>query len=116
VALLQLRSQWKNREPIIDLVSIKLTFYGAWHRRSENIPDLSNLYEMPQDLLQEAGVLLNDRQIESHDGSRRVCLCDLACPEKEVYKVGPKKGLCHDSCGKMKQCQYARTEIEIYPA
>jgi Holliday junction resolvase RusA-like endonuclease len=107
VALLQLRSQWKNKSPITVPVGIKLTFYGAWHRVSENIPDISNLYEAPQDLLQKAGVLLNDRQIEHHDGSRRVCLCDLDCPRKKLKQ---------NTCGHMKQCEYARVEIELFPA
>jgi len=115
-ALLQLRSQWRNQPPITVPVGLKLTFFGAWHRVSDNIPDLSNLYEAPQDLLQKAGVLANDRQVEHHDGSRRVCLCDLACPEKPVFKVGPKKGQQQDSCGHMRNCRFARVEIEVYPA
>lgn len=39
---------------------------------SLNLPDLSNLYELPQDCLQKAGIILNDTQIESHDLSRRL--------------------------------------------
>lgn len=35
-------------------------------------PDLSNLYELPQDCLQSAGVILNDCLIFSHDGSRKI--------------------------------------------
>ena len=116
MALLQLKSQWKNQPPITVPVGIKMTFYGAWHRASETIPDLSNLYEAPQDLLQKAGILLNDRQIEHHDGSRRVCLCDLPCDCKPLYKVGAKKGQQQDSCGHMKDCKHARVEIELYPA
>lgn len=40
-------------------------------RRNSKIPDLSNLYELPQDCLEKAGVILNDSLIEAHDGSRR---------------------------------------------
>ncbi len=39
---------------------------------SLKLPDLSNLYELPQDSLQKAGIILNDTQIESHDLSRRL--------------------------------------------
>jgi Holliday junction resolvase RusA-like endonuclease len=115
-AMFQLKSQWKNQPPITVPVGIKMIFFGHWHRASETIPDLSNLYEAPQDLLQKAGVLLNDRQIEHHDGSRRVCLCDLDCPDKEVIKTGAKKGQKKDSCGAMKECRFSRVEIELYPA
>ncbi len=39
---------------------------------SKNLPDLSNLYELPQDCLQSVGILTDDHYIESHDGSRRL--------------------------------------------
>ncbi|MBL0233219.1 MAG: RusA family crossover junction endodeoxyribonuclease [Chitinophagaceae bacterium] len=39
---------------------------------NKKIPDLSNLYELPQDCLQKAGVIENDTLIHSHDGSRRL--------------------------------------------
>ena len=38
--------------------------------RSKNLPDQSNLYELPQDALQKSGILENDRLVASHDGSR----------------------------------------------
>ena len=41
-------------------------------KRNKTIPDLSNLYELPQDCLERAGVIVNDRIIESHDLSRRL--------------------------------------------
>lgn len=40
-------------------------------RPKKTIPDLSNLYEFPQDCLEEAHVIENDNQIWSHDLSRR---------------------------------------------
>lgn len=38
----------------------------------KTMPDLSNLYELPQDCMQAAGLLKNDGLIRSHDGSRIV--------------------------------------------
>ena len=38
--------------------------------RSLNLPDLSNLYELPQDALTRSGIIEDDRLILSHDGSR----------------------------------------------
>jgi Holliday junction resolvase RusA-like endonuclease len=39
--------------------------------RSKKLPDLSNLYELPQDCMQSVGIIENDTLIVSHDGSRR---------------------------------------------
>ena len=39
---------------------------------SQRLPDLSNLYELPQDCLTEAGVIHDDHLICSHDLSRRL--------------------------------------------
>lgn len=39
---------------------------------SKVTPDLSNLYELPQDCLQAAGIIANDNLIWSHDLSRKV--------------------------------------------
>ena len=44
----------------------------------KNLADISNLYESPQDALQKAGILENDRLIEGHDGSRRIPIKDNA--------------------------------------
>lgn len=53
--------------PIRTPVNVCFTFYrGTRHR-----VDLSNLYGLPEDALQKAGVLENDSLIESHDGSRK---------------------------------------------
>lgn len=38
---------------------------------SSKVADLSNLYELPQDVLQKAEIIQDDRQIVMHDGSRR---------------------------------------------
>lgn len=39
-------------------------------RRSKTLGDLSNLYQLPEDILQVVGVYENDSQIQGHDGSR----------------------------------------------
>ena len=46
-------------------------YYTKKGERRKTIPDLSNLYELPQDALQKSGIINNDTQICSHDGSRR---------------------------------------------
>lgn len=40
--------------------------------RSKKLNDLSNLVELPADCLQKTGIILNDQQICSLDGSRRL--------------------------------------------
>jgi Holliday junction resolvase RusA-like endonuclease len=67
-------------------------------RRSERVNDLSNLYELPQDCLQSAGVIENDSDIVSHDWSRRLPGKENAI-EIEIYKFNefdrlPTQGLC----------------------
>lgn len=47
-------------------------FFTKQEKRSNRVADLSNLYEMPQDALQKVGIIENDSQICSHDGSRRM--------------------------------------------
>jgi len=111
-AVAALCEQWGTRPPITGPVNVAIESYGAWKRSGGQIPDASNLYQLPEDLLQAAGILLDDRQIESHDGSRRVCMCDT-CDQRPVYKSGPKKGEHKPDCGAVKQCQCERVEITI---
>lgn len=80
-------------KPILCDINAKFTFhfpetvyFTKRGPRSQNLPDLSNLYELPQDCLQynfckfkkghpmfeELKIIGNDSQICSHDGSRRV--------------------------------------------
>lgn len=59
-------------------VNIKFTFYLPTNR----LPDLSNLYQLPEDSLQTAGILKNDNLIGGHDGSRR--LVDAKNPRTEI--------------------------------
>ena len=50
----------------------KEEYYTKKGVRKKTLPDLSNLYELPQDCLETAKVLSNDSYIVSHDGSRRL--------------------------------------------
>lgn len=64
-------------DPIDQYVRAEFKFYfkdyytkkGAM---SMNLPDLSNLYELPQDCLTMAGIIDDDHLICAHDGSRRM--------------------------------------------
>lgn len=47
-------------------------FFTQRGQINRKLPDLSNLYELPQDALQKAGILKNDSQIMSHDLSRKL--------------------------------------------
>jgi Holliday junction resolvase RusA-like endonuclease len=112
LAAVAIRTQWKSDVKLMCRVNCKFTFYLQCKSTSENTPDLSNLYELPQDALERAGVLANDRKIEGHDGSRRVYLCD-DCSERGRYSKGDRKGELKDNCGKSKTCNKAKTEIII---
>jgi len=105
-------AQLGGDKPILGDVQATMLFYGAWKKGSGNVPDLSNLYQMPEDLMQAAGVYLDDNQIESHDGSRRVYMCD-ACDDRPYFKAGPKKGKQKPDCGHVKKCPHERIVIEI---
>ena len=57
-------------DPTIDYpVTVSMRFYFKDHAHE---PDLSNLYQGVEDLLQKEGVITNDKLIYSHDGSRKV--------------------------------------------
>ena len=72
-----------------DLWVIFRFYFKNYHtkdgKRSEKINDLSNLYELPQDCLQAAGVIENDADIVSHDRSRRLPGKENAI-EIEIYQ------------------------------
>jgi len=110
-ALLQLKEQF-HHSPITIPISAQMIFYGVWKSGAGNIPDMSNLYQMPEDLLEEAGIILNDNLIEHHDGSRRIRLCD-DCHERPKFKAGPKKGQFKEDCGHVKKCPFERVEIVL---
>jgi len=115
-AIAEIVRQWDTRPTIKGPVGLRITSYLAAQHDSGNLPDESNLLQMPEDLLQAAGVIEDDRLVEHHDGSRRICLCDGPCPLKPVYKAGPKKGQPKPNCGAVKKCPFERLEIEIVPA
>lgn len=77
--------QWKNTDPdrvatpINYPINVMMLFYfnkAHYYTKKGNInkklPDLSNLYQLPEDCLQKAGVIENDHYICGHDGSRRL--------------------------------------------
>ena len=49
----------------------KSVYFTKKGKRSHKLPDLSNLYQLPEDVMQRTRIIANDTQIESHDGSRR---------------------------------------------
>lgn len=64
------------KAPITGDIHIKFTFYFKDFftdkmQRRKTILDLSNCYLLPEDALQKAGIIENDANICSHDGSRR---------------------------------------------
>jgi len=115
-AIADIVKQWGRRPAIAEPVGLRIIAYLAAGHDSGNLPDTSNLYEAPQDLLQAAGVIEDDRLVEHHDGSRRICMCDGPCPRKPLYKAGPKKGQPKPNCGAVKKCPFERLEIVIVEA
>jgi len=74
----QFEKEWEGKPPIdfpVNAMMVfyfnELDFYTKKGTVSKKIPDLSNLYQLPEDCLQKAGVLDNDHYICGHDGSRR---------------------------------------------
>ena len=107
------RAAHAGKEPIKEKVQLKCTFWLAVQEDSGNLPDQSNLYQAPEDSLQRAGVIEDDRQVESHDGSRRIRMCPI-CQDRPKYKAGPKKGQYKPNCGKVKMCPYEGVRVEIF--
>ena len=70
--------------PIVHPVGIEALFYLAPTKEGRmrlDCPDLSNLMEAVADMLQEAGILQDDRLIADWDGSRRL----LGEPRVEIF-------------------------------
>ncbi len=55
--------------PITVPVNMRAIFYFENHAHE---PDLSNLYQGIEDVLEKCGVILNDKLIYGHDGSRKM--------------------------------------------
>jgi Holliday junction resolvase RusA-like endonuclease len=73
--LIYMRNKHRIFEPISEDIQVKFIFYcknyyTKKNERSKNLPDLENLISLPQDCLQKAEIILNDRLIQSLDGSR----------------------------------------------
>jgi Holliday junction resolvase RusA-like endonuclease len=60
-ALVYLRQAFVGRETIEEPLEIKLVFY---FRNRQQEADVSNLVEAPQDALEKAGIIKNDRLIQ----------------------------------------------------
>lgn len=74
---LRARNEARVKHPITSDVSVAFRFYfddfySKKGYRRKNLPDLSNLCQLPEDILQRAEIIQNDSQIISLDGSRRL--------------------------------------------
>lgn len=98
--------------PCEGLVRVQMVFFGPW--TESDGPDLSNLYQAVEDVLQipSVGVLRDDFQVASHDGSRRVSLCPH-CPRRKPITRGARKGQYQESCGKKASCPYMGIRILV---
>lgn len=67
--LLQSKAKSFCPMPIQTPVNLQCRFHFPNHQGE---PDLSNLYQGIEDLLQEIGVIENDKFIYSHDGSKKI--------------------------------------------
>lgn len=81
-ATLELRAQWSAifREPIREDVEVNAAI--RTYRATLHKADASNLYQAPEDALQHAGVVVDDYQVRTHNGSDR--LHDAVSPRVEI--------------------------------
>ncbi len=70
-------------DTITDYIKCEMVFYfpeSVYYtkkgERSKKLPDLSNLYQLPEDCLQKAGIIENDHLIETHGDSARLPIKD----------------------------------------
>lgn len=70
----------KNIPTLVEPLWITFLFF----MKQKSTADLSNLYELPQDCLEKAKIISNDRIIESHDGSRKD-LIDANNPRTVIF-------------------------------
>lgn len=76
----------RNNLPIEKNVRMEAIFCFENHQSE---PDLSALYEGIQDLLQKCGVLKNDRQIYSHNGSTKL-FGEAPSMQVTIFTLGPE--------------------------
>ena len=83
LAILQLMHQMNHQgiETITKPVHVKFLIYRAGKARV----DLSNLIQSCEDALERAGIIENDFQIESLDGSRRIIGVKPGDAKAEIY-------------------------------
>lgn len=108
----KIHSNNRLKFPITTLCHVKFAFAGIWDFRDKNIPDLSNLYEAPQDWLQKARIIDDDRLIASHDQSRRIELCEWC--DFYVDGVRRKTTKTLKRCPGARKCLKAYIDIQIY--
>lgn len=73
IMLLKAKQEHKLKNPLPPPYHVTFTFvFGKDRSRELKLCDLSNLIELPQDALQSAGIIENDRFIQSLDGTRKV--------------------------------------------
>lgn len=106
-ATLVIQSQW-GYKPLQAPLQATFYFYGPWVFGKCSI-DLDNLLGMPADILEHAGVIKNDKQIQSFGNSHMVYMCQC-CPDLEWM---PRKKVFRDTCGHKDRCPYAKTRIEL---
>lgn len=78
---IRIKSQLRARGvelPIKDLISIEALIY-----RQQLSGDVAGFHQAIGDMLQKAGIIADDKQIEDWDGTRR--LKDAARPRVEIY-------------------------------
>jgi Holliday junction resolvase RusA-like endonuclease len=67
--LLQAKALSQFTMPITQAVNLKCVFHFPDHRGE---PDLSNCFQGLEDILQEIGIIENDRQVYGFDGSTKI--------------------------------------------
>ncbi len=87
----EFKKEWMNKPPINGPVWVKFIFhtskyYTKLHKRNKKMGDLVNLMQLPSDCLEKAGVIENDTDIVSVDGSRRIPSSQMRL-ELYVYSV-----------------------------
>lgn len=73
--MIEARRKYGLKKPIEGKIWVLMRFHYKNTKKGKprlDVADLSNLYQGPEDCLQKAGIIVDDKQIESHDGSRRV--------------------------------------------
>lgn len=79
ICLWQIKEQYKG-ETIINKISLKALYFMPDRR----LPDLLNLLQATADIVEKGGVIENDKNIVSFDGSR-IMEFDKENPRTEIY-------------------------------